>query len=97
MACFRGDKDITKKVRVNFLEQDTLSLLLPNIIKIFQTIKKIWRAQGSGLDICSGEITRTSREQELSFLHTTLLLDLVYVPIKYYQIISNSMVGDKTA
>ena len=86
-----------KKVRVDFLERDTLSLPLPNIIKIFQTIKKIWSAQGFGLGICSGEIIRTSREQELSFLHATLLLDLIYVPIKYYQIISNSMVGDKTA
>ena len=32
-------------------------LHLPNIIKIFQTIKKLWSAQESCLEIRSGEIT----------------------------------------
>ena len=63
---------------------------LPNIIKIFQTIQKLWSAQELGLEICSGEITwKKKRTKELSFLHVTLLLDLMYVPTKYYQIISN--------
>ena len=64
---------------------------LPNIIKIFQTIKKLWSAQKFGLDICSGEITRKRTKQELSFLHETLLHELIYVPTQYFQIISNSM------
>ena len=33
-------------------------MALPNIIKIFQTIKKLLSAQKFGLEICSGEITR---------------------------------------
>ena len=64
---------------------------LRNIIKIFQTNKKLWNAQEFGYGIHSGKITRKRTEQELSFLHVTLLLDPIYVPIKYYQIISNSM------
>ena len=55
-------------------------------IKIFQNIKKLWSAQEFGLKICSGEITKKRTKQELSFLHATLLLDLIYVPTKYYQI-----------
>ena len=31
-----------------------------------------------------------NQEQKLSFLHATLLLDLIYVPTKNYQIISIS-------
>ena len=53
-------------------------LCLPNIMKIFQTIKKLWNASKFGLEIRSGEITRKRTEQELSFLHLTL-----------YQILSN--------
>ena len=34
---------------------------------------------------------RGAKKQELSFLHTILLLDLVYIPTNNYQIISNSM------
>ena len=55
-------------------------------IKIFQNIKKLWSAQEFGLKICSGEITKKRPKQELSFLHATLLLYLIYVPTKYYQI-----------
>ena len=61
---------------------------LPNIIRIFQTIKKFWGAQEFGLEIRLGQI---ATEQELSFLHVTLLLDLIYVPTKYYHIISSSI------
>ena len=60
------------------------------IIKIFQTIKKLWSAQEFGLEIRSGEITK-KRTKEMSFLHVALLLDLICVPTKYYQIILNSM------
>ena len=49
---------------------------LQNIIKIFQTIKKLWRAQKFGLEICSGEVTRKRMEQELIFLHAIQFLDL---------------------
>ena len=31
---------------------------LQNIIKIFQTIKKLWRTQEFGSEIHSGEVTR---------------------------------------
>ena len=54
---------------------------LPNIIKIFQTIKKLWSAQEFGLEIRSGERTRIRIEQELSFLYMTLICP--------YQILSN--------
>ena len=41
----------------------------------------------------SGELKKKKRtKKKLSFLHATFLLDLIYVPIKYYQITSNSMV-----
>ena len=43
------------------------------------------------LELYSVECTRKRTKQELSFLHVTLLLDLIYVPPKYYQIISDSM------
>ena len=57
----------------------------PNIIKLSQTVWELWPAQDFGF--------RGDKyiKQELSFLHATLLLDLIYVPTKYYQIISNSM------
>ena len=64
---------------------------LPHIIKIFQTIKKLRSAQEFGLEIHSGEITWKKEKKELSFLHVIFLLDLMYVPTKYYQIISNSI------
>ena len=62
----------------------TTELPLPNLIKIFQIIKKLWSAEDFGQEICSGEITRKTK-QELSFWHATLLLDLIYVPIKLFQ------------
>ena len=62
-------------------------MLLLNIINIFQADKELWSAHEFGLETCSGEVTRKSREQVLPFLHATLLLDLIYDPTKYYQII----------
>ena len=82
---FRGDNYIMKKVRIDSIAQDLfwlLSVPLPNIINISQTIRKLWSAQEFGLEICSEEITRKGREQKLSFLHAIVLLDLIYVPIK---------------
>ena len=64
---------------------------LPTIMKIFQTIKKLWSAQEFGLEIRSWEIIKKRTEQELSFLHATILHDLIIAPTIYYQIISNSM------
>ena len=66
-------------------------MLLPNIIKIFQNIKKLWSAQEFGWEIHSGEITRIRMEQKFSFLHANFLLDMIYIPTIYYQIISYSM------
>ena len=61
---------------------------LPNIIKIFQTIKLL-SAQELGFEIYSGEITRKKKQkQELSFLHVALLLDLKNVPRNYHQILT---------
>ena len=65
---------------------------LPNIIRIFQNIKKLQSEQEFSLEIRSREITRKRTKQELSFLHATLLFDLIYVPTIYYQFTSNSMV-----
>ena len=48
-------------------------------IKVLQTIKKLWRTQDFGIEIHSGEITRRRLKQVLSFLHTVLLLDLIYM------------------
>ena len=64
----------------------TLSMPLPNIIRIFQTIKKLRNAQELSVEIRSGEITRKRTEQELSFLLATLLLYLIYVPTIYYHL-----------
>ena len=57
----------------------------PNIIKLSQTVWELWPAQDFGF--------RGDKyvKQELFFLHAPLLLDLIYVPTKYYQIFSNSV------
>ena len=55
-------------------------------IKIFQTIRKLFSEQEFGFEICLGEITKKTTNQELSFLHATLLLDLKFASTKYYQI-----------
>ena len=64
---------------------------LQNIIKIFQTIKKSLGAQEFGLEIYLAGCKRKRRKQGMTFLHVTLLFDLIDVPSKYYQIISASM------
>ena len=50
--------------------------LYQNIIKIFQTIKKLCCSQEFGIEIFSLEITERKPKQKLSFLHTIFLLDL---------------------
>ena len=55
----------------------SLPMPLPYVIKIFQTIYKLGCALEFGLEIRSGEITRKRTELELSFLHSTFLLDLI--------------------
>ena len=64
---------------------------VPNIIKIFHINKNLLSAQDFCFKILSGEITRKRTQYELFFLHAAFLLDLVYVPTIYYQIISNSV------
>ena len=59
---------------------------LQNIIRLFQTIKKLPSAQEFSLEILSGDTTRKSTEQQLSFLQVILLLDLILCP---YHILSN--------
>ena len=57
---------IMNKVRVVSLSSDMpIGPYLPasNIIKIFQTIKKLWSAQEFGLEILSGEITRKKKNK----------------------------------
>ena len=67
------------------------SMTLPNITKIFQSIRKLWCTQEFGLEFHSRKITRKRIEEDLFYLHVTLQLDLVYVPTKYYQMLSSSM------
>ena len=54
---------------------------LPNIIKIFQTIKKLLSAQTFGLEIYSGDFTRKRTKQELSFLHAPTSPDIYLTQI----------------
>ena len=56
---------------------------LQNIIQIFQTIKKSLGAQVFGL-VIKWSVKEKRTRQELSFMHVTLLLDLIYVPSKYH-------------
>ena len=90
---FRGDKYIIKKVRVVSL---TRNMPTGSYLCLYQILPKYFKplwsyAQEFGLEIHSGEITWKKNIKILSFLHVTLLTDLIYVPTKYYQIISNSM------
>ena len=57
----------------------------PNTIILSQTVWELWPAQDFGF---RGD---TYIKQELYFLQTKPLLDLIYIPTKYYQIISNSI------
>ena len=74
-------RKVQKKVTVVSLARDMPTgpyLCLYQIIKIFQTIKKLWSAQELGLEIHLGEI-RKRTEQDLFFLHATLPLDQISI------------------
>ena len=75
-----------KEIRVVSLARETPSIFfaLPNIIKIFQTLRGN-DGQEFGLEMRSGEITRKRRKHELSFLHAPLLLDLIYVLVIFFK------------
>ena len=62
----------------------TWYMFLPNIIKLSQTVWELWPEQDFGF--------RGVKyiKQKLSFLQAPLLLDLIYEPTKYCQIISHS-------
>ena len=82
---FRRHKYITKKVRVVSLARDMTTVFIfasDNYYQIFQTTRKLWSAQEFGYELCSGDITRKRTKQDLLFMHVTLLLDLIYVPVK---------------
>ena len=68
---------------------------VPNIIRIFQTIKKLQSAQKFSLEICSGEITRKrtnlfremykrKNKTRVVLLACDLLVDLICVCTIYY-------------
>ena len=88
----RVHKYIINKVIVVSLAHAYWSLPMPvlNVIKIFQTTENFWSAQENGLEIRSGEITR-KKKNTTRVLLIYILLDLIHVPIKQYQIISNCM------
>ena len=88
-SCFRGDNYITNQVRVvscmlHAYWSSSSSLL--NIIKLSRTTWELWPAQDFGF---SGDnyIIKT----ELSLLHATCLLVLLYIPTKYYRNISKGI------
>ena len=65
---FRGDKCITKRKSCLSCRKHPywfLSMPLQNIIKIFQTLNKLWSAKEYGFEIYSGEITK--KKQSKSF------------------------------
>ena len=85
---FRGDN--LKKEQIYYFycmwhSYLTWYIFLPNMIKLSQTILELWPEQDFGFK------EDVYIKQKLSFLHAILLLDLINVPTKYYQIISHSM------
>ena len=60
----------------------TTCLILQSIIKIFQIVTEIQAKMK--LKYNSGDITRKKRPAELSSLHVTLHIDLIYNAIKIY-------------
>ena len=62
----------------------------PNIIKLSQTVWELWPAQDFGF--------RGDKyiKQKLSFLHATLLLDLIYVPTRALEILKSESVQPMT-
>ena len=91
---FKGDKYVTKKVRDVSLTRDMLTglyLCLYQIVsKYFKPIEVMKCTRIRLRNSFRGDNLKKKRTKILSFLHMTLLLDLIYVPTKYYQIISNS-------
>ena len=88
---FRGDNYIMKIVRVV-----TLACNIPTglLLHFYQTLSKYalgYQSYGLHKTSVSGEITTQQIRKELSLLHATCLLVLLFIPTKYYQIISNSM------
>ena len=72
---------------------------LPNIIKVCLRVSKLWPAQdfrfterdNSNFIPCVVISTAQGIKLELSLLHPTHLLVFLFIPTKYYQIISNTM------
>ena len=88
---FRGDKYITKTVRVITLARNTP---IGPLLHFYQTLSKyVLEYQSYGLQkISASEKITTQRIKWESFhLHATRLLVLLFIPTIYYQIISNSM------
>ena len=70
-SCVREDKYITKSEKCLACMRHaywSLSMTLSNIIKIFQTIKKIWSAHEFGLEIDIGEIVRKQNKARVVLL-----------------------------
>ena len=81
----RGDKYKMEKVTV-LLNTTCLLVLIPNIIKIFQTTySRIY------FEIHSGEVTRKQPWQMLSLLHVTRLLFDTNASTKCYQNMSKGI------
>ena len=59
---------------------------LPNMIKLSQTVRELWSAQGFGF-----RGYNYIMKIELSLLHVTCLLVLLYIPTKYYQNMSKGI------
>ena len=89
---FRGDNYVMKKVRVVSLACDTPSGPLLHFYKTLSKYVFGYQSYGVHKSLVSGEITTWRRKKwELSLLHVTCLLVLLFISTKYYHIISNSM------
>ena len=74
----------------------TLARNIPTgpLLHFHQTLSKyvlVYKSYGLHKISASGEITTQQIKWELSLLYATCLLVLLFLPTKYYQIISNSM------
>ena len=86
---FRGDNHIRKTVRVVSLARNTPTGTplhsYQTLSKICLSVSKLWSAQGWVQFLLQG---RSLIKWELSLLHETCLLVLLFIPTKYDQIIS---------
>ena len=87
--CFRGDNYITKKMRVVCLAWDMPtgpSLHFYQTLSKYVWVSKLWSAQDFGFrgDNC------IMKKNELSPLHKTHLLVLLFISTKYYQNMSKA-------